>query len=419
MEKCVYKQLNKFIKEHHIMCDNQNGFRQKHSCETLLLKTTNDWYKAMNTGNITGCVFLDLRKAFDTINHEVLVNKLARYGIHDMEKSWFKHYLFERQQVVRLCDALSDPMEIDVGVPQGSQLGPLLISLYINDLPQVVKHCHINLFADDTELHSSSPNLETIQDNIQKDMNSIQTWLHQNSLVLNVKKTKVILIGTWQRLQKQSINISIGNTKLEQVTQYKYLGITIDSNLSWDKHLNTTITKARYKIMLMRKNKAYLSQDILMLMYKGLIRPSLEYCASMFNNLNKEQCRRLEVVQNDALRVMLHKGRRESATEMRNVLNIPTLKSRRRVKRACMKYKSLNDGTPKYLTDILPSNNSDSRTRSGGWVIPMCNLEVYKSSHEYQGITTWKDLSQTAKGAISYESFKNHARKELLTYKVT
>ncbi len=119
-----------------------------------------------------------------------------------------------------------------------------------------------------------------------------------------------------------------------------------------------------------------------MLMYKGLIRPSLECCASMINNLNKQQC---EVVQNDVLKVMLQKGRCESGTEMRN-------HAHRRVKLVCLIYKSLKDGTPKYIKDILPSKNIYNRTHSGGWVVLMCNLEVYKTSYEYQGITTWNIL---------------------------
>ncbi len=359
----------------------------------------------MNKGCLTGCVYLDLKKAFDTISHEILVNKLVKHGICGTEQEWFKHYLFERQQVVKLSEVLSDPMDIDVGVPQGSQLGPLLFSLYVNDLPERVKHCQINLFADDTSLYYSSDNLAVIQQKIQQDMDCIDEWLKENQLVLNVKKSKVMLIGTWQRLKNHRIIVKVGDDELEQVTKYKYLGVTIDDRLQWDRHLDTVMTKARYKVMLMRRNKAFLSQDLLNTMYIGLIRPGLEYCSTMFNNLSKEQTRKLEVIQNDALRVILHKGRRESGQEMRTILHIPTLLSRRTVKLACIIYKSINNGAPKYLLDLLPHQNQ-SITRSGGWVLQKCNLECYKSAYEYQSVVIWNSMGQDIKAANNYNNFK-------------
>ncbi len=142
-----------------------------------MLQTTNDWYRAMNNGCLTGYVFLDPKKAFD---------KLAVYGICELEGKWFKGYLNERKQVVKLGDEISGAMDIDVGVPQGSQLGPLLFSLYVNDLPNIVKSCTVNLFADDTCLYYSSSDLTEIQNMLQDDMNNVNMWLKENSLVFNV-----------------------------------------------------------------------------------------------------------------------------------------------------------------------------------------------------------------------------------------
>ncbi len=338
-------------------------------------------------------------------------------GILGTECEWFKDYLHERQQVVKLGGILSNPMNIDIGVPQGSQLGPLLFSLYVNDLPAVVKQCLVNLFADDTALYYSSPNVAEIQDKLQADMNNISAWLEENSLVLNVKKTKVMLIGTQARVKSQQLKIIVDGEKLDQVDHYKYVGVTIDSHLSWDKHLDKVVAKAKFKLMLMRKNKAYINQDLLKLMYTGLIRPNLEYCGALFTKLTKKQTQKLEVLQNDAMRVILGKGRRDSATEMRENLHIPTLQSRRYVKLASIIYKALNSEAPEYLTECLHKNhNQTSNTRSRGWVQPKCNIETFKASFEYQSTVIWTKLSEDAKASQNSNIFKNNARKELLTY---
>ena len=208
----------------------------------------------------------------------------------------------------------------------------------------------------------------------------------------------------------------MGNDTLEQVSEFKYLGITTDNKLTWDKHIDNVTANAKYKLHLMRKNRAYVDRDLLKLMYTGLIRPCLEYCASLFNNLNIEQVRKLEVVQNDALRIILHKGRRDSATDMRKVLNVPTLQSRRKVKLAGVVYKALHGDAPQYLRDLLPSMSAESYTQCGGWDPQKFSLETYRASFEYQAIQVWNSISLKTKQCQTYEAFKTQARKELLTH---
>ncbi len=151
-------------------------------------------------------------------------------------------------------------------------------------------------------------------------------------------------------------------------------------------------------------------------MYTGLIRPCLEYSASLLNNLTTEQLRRLEVVQNDALRIILYRGRKDSGTAMRKDLKVPTLQSRRKVKLAGIVFKALQGEAPQYLRDLLPGVSVESNTRCGGWYPRKFSLELFRSSYEYQAVQIWNSLSTKAKQCRTYDTFKSQARKELLTY---
>ena len=161
--------------------------------------------------------FLDLAKAFDRVNHDILLTKLRQYGIVGSTYLWFKSYLFNRQQRVSFQGHLSEWGVVSVGVPQGSILGPLLFSIYVNDLPTVVRHSQLNMFADDTELHLSGRDLSSVQQDFQCDLDAIQAWLCVNRLQLNVSKSVVILIGTRQRTNHRNVSVHISGQVLTQV----------------------------------------------------------------------------------------------------------------------------------------------------------------------------------------------------------
>ena len=149
-EKLVYNQLYEYLNSNDLLAPSQSGFRSLHSTATALLKCTNDWYSSLDVGKHVGVIFVDLKKAFDTVDHKILVQKLAHYGIHSSELMWFKSYLSNRSQFTRVNGVDSKVQNIDIGVPQGSCLGPLLFLLYINDLPKITNNAKVYMYADDT-----------------------------------------------------------------------------------------------------------------------------------------------------------------------------------------------------------------------------------------------------------------------------
>ena len=210
---------------------------------------SDDWYNGLDLGKLVGLVFIDLKKAFDTVDHDILCKKLELYGIQQRELSWFRSYLSNRKQFCRVNGVDSNNEDIEVGVPQGSCLGPLLFLIYINDLPQVVQASTVSMYADDTSLCHQSSDMTQLNEAINSDLKQLTTWLQGNNLSLNVAKTHSMLISTKQKHsilkgQNDVLDLHIHNNKLDVVQKTKYLGVQIDSSLDWKEQIKAVSTKS-------------------------------------------------------------------------------------------------------------------------------------------------------------------------------
>ena len=174
----------------------QSGFLQLHSTVACLLKNTDDWYNGTDLGKLVGLILIDLKKAFESVDHNILCKKLDLYGVQQRELSRFKSYLMNRKQFCRVNGADSEIGDIEVGIPQGSCLGPLLFLVYINDLPQAVQDSNVSMYADDTSLCYQSQDLTRLNEAISSDLMKLDTWPQGNKLSPNVAKTHSMLIST-------------------------------------------------------------------------------------------------------------------------------------------------------------------------------------------------------------------------------
>ena len=245
IERHVHDALYTYLTQHSLLFAAQSGFRPRHSCETALLRMIDLWAAAIDRGDINGVILLDFRKAFDLINHECLLKKLDIYQCDDNANTWFRSYLTGRTQQTSFRGHLSETAAITAGVPQGSIIGPLLFIVYMNDLPLHI-HNDIDMFADDSTLHTSGANIEEIQLSLQTDLNVITTWCTDNKMVINTSKTKTMLITTKQRrhhLQNDRLNITLNELNLQQVSQQKVIGVVVDENLKWREHVNGVYKK--------------------------------------------------------------------------------------------------------------------------------------------------------------------------------
>ena len=236
LEKLMYKRLIKFIEKNGILTPHQYGFRQNRSTELAIIELTNRLTKAIDNGEFTVGVFLDLSKAFDTIYHRILIHKLEHYGIRGVTKLWFQDYLTNRKQVVKYGQIRSKEMLIQTGVPQGSILGPILFLLYMNDIENCSKLLSFVLFADDTNIFYSNSCLEAINEVVQTEINKVTEWLNVNKLSLNITKTKFILFRSINKKPNHDVKITINNMNIDQVKCTNFLGIIIDECLTWNDH---------------------------------------------------------------------------------------------------------------------------------------------------------------------------------------
>ena len=188
-----------------MLCKSQSGFRRMHSTETAVTYFADEILMNMDKGLVTGSVFIDLAKAFDTVDHDILLSKLEYYGVCDESLPWFKNYFTGRKQFVHIDPQSSEELAMTSGVPQGSILGPLLFIVYINDLPRCVKHCSVNTYADDTVLYLAGPTVHNLTFYINQDLQCLSEWLEDNNLVLNVSKTKRVLFTSQRHKERHCI----------------------------------------------------------------------------------------------------------------------------------------------------------------------------------------------------------------------
>ena len=252
----------------------------------------------MDRGLYNTVVLLDLKKAFDTVNHEILLCKFERYGFDYKALDLLKNCLTDRTQRCQLNGMLSDQRRITCGIPQGSILGPLLFIIYINDLPNCLKHTTPRMFADDTSLTAVGKTFNEVEEIANKDLKNVKAWLSSNKLSLNIAKTEYLLIGSRPKIKRMDVQptVKIDTCPIKRVKCAKMLGVEIDEHLNWEKHIECIASKVSSGIGALKKLK-----DCIM-----LIQPHFDYCCEVWDELGKGLSEHLQKLQNRAARLIMN-----------------------------------------------------------------------------------------------------------------
>ena len=278
LKKLMYKRLYTFLNNNNIIYNLRFGFRQQYSTSHALINITEIIRKALDDGNIGCRVFVDLQKAFDTVDHQILLAKLSHYGIRGVSNDWFKSYLSNHSQYVSISGYDSGLAAINCGVPQGSVLGPLLFLLYINDLNQAIKFCKVHHFADDTDLLCLGNSIKKLNKLVNADLKCLVNWLNANKISLNGKKTEMVIFKSKQKKFEGDLKIKLSGKRLYPTESVKYLGVKIDTNLSWQYHVNDLSVKLNRANALLSKMRKYVSCKILRSIYFAIFDSYLSYC---------------------------------------------------------------------------------------------------------------------------------------------
>ncbi|KAL9986631.1 hypothetical protein ACROYT_G000802 [Oculina patagonica] len=327
LERAVHRQLYQFLTENKILSPYQCGFRKNHSTESAAISFTDTIRRGMDQGLLTGAVFIDLRKAFDTVDHEIIVSKLNAVGIAETELSWFKDYLRNRTQQVSIENELSQISNITSGVPQGSILGSLLFVLLINDLPTRLKICGSLMYADETVLFHSSRDVHAIEKALSSDLEVVENWLGDNSLFLNKTKTERVLFGTAARLSSETnFSIYVSGDLIKRVSEYKYLSVVLDDALSWNAHVKYVLGKAGKRLGMLSRIRSDVTTNTANIIYKSFIIPVLDYCDTVWNCCGKVNSDLIEKLHRRAARLIV---KHHNSDEALKNLAYETTKERR------------------------------------------------------------------------------------------
>ena len=307
-EKVVFKQLYNYCESNGLIYKSQYGFREKHSTELACAEYVDKMLNELDKKKIPISVFIDLSKAFDTLDHNIMLYKLEHYGVSGTTLNWFNSYLCNRYQYVDFDSCLSEKLQIHTGVPQGSILGPLLFIIYMNDLHVASDKFDPVLYADDTTLSAHlalfNPNIKQcnqLSNSINHELEKIYIWLCANKLSLNIDKTKYMIIHYKQRnIGDINLDIKIQGIDIERVQDFCFLGLTINENMTWHSHINRINSKISRTLGALNRLKNFLPTDVLRTIYNSLILPHITYCIIIWGF----ECQRLTKIQKRCIRTV-------------------------------------------------------------------------------------------------------------------
>ena len=295
-ERLVYKQSSSYLKKYNILTDAQSGFRAGHSTVTCMISFLDKIYTSIDNGEAVGVLFVDLSKAFDSIDLSIVTDKLVKLGFRRGPVKWFESYLENHEQVTKVNYSISSPLKIECGVPQGSILGPLLFICYTNDLPSHLKHTNALIYADDTAILSFGKSLIEIRTNLEADARMLHRWFDANKLSLNKSKSKVMLFcSNRHKLRDEPLCIPLGGEQLVQVSQFKYLGMELDAHLNFNAHVDKVCGKVNQRTGLLWRVRPFIFLNLAKQLYTSLVEPLFLYLDHIYDGCGKMPKQKLQI----------------------------------------------------------------------------------------------------------------------------
>lgn len=415
LEKIVYCQLLNYVEMNNIFYEYQSGFRKNYNCETAFQYILNEWKEKSDNNMFTVVVFLDLKRAFETINREKLIKKLENYGLSGIVLKWFYNYLRHREQRVKCGETISGNLTVEHGVPQGSILGPLLFMLYINNICESLKHCKIHLFADDAVLYFSGNNLEDINKCINDDLKNVANWLQDNALKLNLDKTNAMLISEKPRTaaEMNDFKIKIEGVEIKIIDKVKYLGIIINSNLKFGDHIDYICKKISKKLGILKRSSVYLSTWSTKTVYNTIILPHFNFSSTILYLSNVQQIQRLQKLQNRAMRIILKLSRYTSIKQMLMQLNWLPIKEMLELNSLIFIHKIKSGLMPAYFNGMMRSfneiHNYNTRNKDS-FTLNHKNSKKAQNSIFFKGLIAYNKLPANVRGIVSIKNFKSRVK---------
>ena len=421
LERIIYDRMLKFIDVHKIFSKSQFGFRKGVSTETALIDFIDYVHKGLTAKHYVGAVFMDLSKAFDVMDHDILETKLKHYGFRGTFLEFLMSFVRNRKYFVNVNGMNSNSKTVNIGVPQGSTLGPLLFLLYVNDMINCSSTLNFSQFADDTTLAYSCLSLIVLQEILEREVLKVTHWLAANKLVLNLTKTHSMLF-TFKRAQ-QDLVIKINNTQIEEKTVTSFLGVHIDNKLNWKAHITHISKKVSKSIAILRFLRYYYPKNVLKMIYMSLIYSHINYCNLIWGAAEDGIIEPLFKLQKKAIRIITRSHYLDHTAPLFQSLKLLTVYQVYALNCSLYTHKLLkHDYTPEFKAKI--QRNSDchdhnTRNQNSLRIISRIRLRVCQRSFLNVGVGIWNSLDSLITTIYSIPLFKSKMKSYIIKWNLS
>ena len=416
-ERLICRQLVNFCEINNIFYNSQFGFRKLFSTSLALIEFTDSIRCLVDEGNYVFSLFVDLTKAFDTVDHEILLSKLSHYGIRGHANNFFRSYLSNRKQFTVVGGSKSMLGNIKCGVPQGSVLGPVLFLIYINDLYMCNENCKIKMFADDTCLTVYGKTIDEVLLDGQAKSTDLFEWCLYNKLTVNADKTCFMIFHSRKRHVPNNVtSITINEKVIKIVSSVKYLGLIFDESLTWNEHVNSLCNSLLKYFGIFNQVKHFINKRLARQIYFAFIYSRIRYGIETYGSCSEKLINKIQIIQNKLMKMLLGLNPRTSTNRLHMYMNVLKVKDLYKVNILDFVNSCITGKCPDSFNNYFIERESNYNIRNIGLYVKRCNTDIGSSAVCTFGAKLWNGLNTDLKQHSHKLSFRKHLVKFFINY---